>query len=245
MIENQARAYGRDAHTVHPQKTKKKKSVETKATDSNAVTSGQTTSSTIDRLSSGHHLSSLRGAHPIGDLNADADRHQDILSCSLDCSLHLSHPALAFSLVSTGVKGVPLAYMERSTGQLVGDILGRFIETDSGRGGTCMGSFLIIKVVIDVTQPLKRCLHFTFPKVGSRLLLIKYEKLPNYCYLCALHDHVLNQCSLRDSVFNHGDFKPFGSWLRAEVKEWLNEHEMEPPRSLRSRWVMKAPSSDE
>ncbi|KAH0994337.1 hypothetical protein GBA52_018201 [Prunus armeniaca] len=98
MIENHAR----DAHTVHPQKTKKKNSIETKATDSNAVTSGQTTSSTIDRLSSGHHLSRLRGAHPIGDLNADADRHQDILSCSLDCSLHFSDPALAFSLVSTG-----------------------------------------------------------------------------------------------------------------------------------------------
>ncbi|KAL6278482.1 hypothetical protein ACE6H2_022083 [Prunus campanulata] len=31
------------------------------------------------------------------------------------------------------VKGVPLAYMERSTGQLIGDILGRSIETDSGR----------------------------------------------------------------------------------------------------------------
>ncbi|KAL6294353.1 hypothetical protein ACE6H2_002495 [Prunus campanulata] len=32
------------------------------------------------------------------------------------------------------VKGVPLAYMERSTGQLFGDILGRFIETDFERG---------------------------------------------------------------------------------------------------------------
>ncbi|BFG30746.1 hypothetical protein CerSpe_170190 [Prunus speciosa] len=143
------------------------------------------------------------------------------------------------------VKGVPLAYMERSTGQLIGDILGRFIETDSGRGGTCLGSFLRLKVVTDVTQPLKRCLRFTFPEVGSRLLLIKYEKLPNYCYLCGLCDHVLNQCSLRDSIVNHGDFKPFGSWLRAEVKEWLDEQKMEPPRSLQSRWVMKAPSSDE
>ncbi|KAB2621650.1 hypothetical protein D8674_023832 [Pyrus ussuriensis x Pyrus communis] len=51
--------------------------METKATDSNAVTSGQTMSSTIDRLSSGNHSRSLR------DRNADVDRHQDILSCSL------------------------------------------------------------------------------------------------------------------------------------------------------------------
>ncbi|VVA18753.1 Hypothetical predicted protein [Prunus dulcis] len=32
---------------------------------------------------------------------------------------------------------------------------------------------------------------------------------------------------------------------RAEVKEWLDEHEMEPPRSLRLRWLMKAPSFEE
>ncbi|KAL6293221.1 hypothetical protein ACE6H2_001363 [Prunus campanulata] len=54
--------------------------------------------------------------------------------------------------------------MERSTGQLIGDILGRFLEADSGRGGTCLGSFLRIKVILDVTQPLKRCLRFTFPE---------------------------------------------------------------------------------
>ncbi|KAI5326296.1 hypothetical protein L3X38_035370 [Prunus dulcis] len=124
MIENHAR----DAHTVHPQKTKKKKSIETKATDSNAVTNGQTTSSTIDRLSSGHHLSRLRGAHPIDDLNVDADRHQDILSCSLDCSLHFSDPALAFSLVSTefvfvrrGREGAGFLYMEESDGKMVNE----------------------------------------------------------------------------------------------------------------------------
>ncbi|KAI5352137.1 hypothetical protein L3X38_005028 [Prunus dulcis] len=95
------------------------------------------------------------------------------------------------------VKGVPLAYMERSTRQLIGDILGRFIETDSERGGTCLGSFMKIK------------------------------------------------CSFRDSVINHGDFKNFGSWLRAKVKEWLDEPEMKSPRPLRPRWVMKAPSSNE
>ncbi|KAL6146478.1 hypothetical protein ACLB2K_057157 [Fragaria x ananassa] len=62
--------------TVQPQKTKKKKSMETKATDSTAVTIDQTTSSTtIDRLSSGNHLS---GVHPIDERSADADRHQDI-----------------------------------------------------------------------------------------------------------------------------------------------------------------------
>ncbi|VVA13240.1 Hypothetical predicted protein [Prunus dulcis] len=53
------------------------------------------------------------------------------------------------------------------------------------------------------------------------------------------------RCSLRDSVINHRDFKPFGSWLRVEVKEWLDEFEMKPPRPLRPRWVTKAQSSNE
>ncbi|CAL8994050.1 unnamed protein product, partial [Prunus brigantina] len=101
-------------------------------------------------------------------------------------------------------------------GQLIGDILGRFIETVSKRGGTCLGSFMKVKVIINVTQPLKRCLRFTFL-----------------------------ECSLWDSVINHGDFKNFGSWLREKVKEWLDEPEMKPPRPLWPRWVMKAPSSNE
>ncbi|CAB4268788.1 unnamed protein product [Prunus armeniaca] len=100
--------------------------------------------------------------------------------------------------LENGVKGVPLAYMERCTGKLIGDILGWFLETDSGRG-----------------------------EVRSRLVWIKYEKLPNYCYLCGICDHVLNQCSLRESVINHGEFKPFSPWLKAEVKEWLGEPEMD------------------
>ncbi|KAI5324875.1 Hypothetical predicted protein [Prunus dulcis] len=84
------------------------------------------------------------------------------------------------------MKGVPLAYMESCNGKLIGDILGRFLETDLGE-----------------------------------------------------------KCSLGESAINQGDFKPFGPWLRAEVKEWLDGPEMEPRRSLRPRWVMKAPSTDE
>ncbi|KAI5326298.1 hypothetical protein L3X38_035372 [Prunus dulcis] len=57
--------------------------METKATDSCAVTSGQTTLSTIDKVNSKHHLSMLREVHPINDRNTDADRHQDILSLAL------------------------------------------------------------------------------------------------------------------------------------------------------------------
>ncbi|KAH0994964.1 hypothetical protein GBA52_018828 [Prunus armeniaca] len=61
--------------------------MKTKATDSYAVTSGQTTSSMIDKLSSKHHLSMLCEVHPINDQNADVDRHQDILSLALSIAI--------------------------------------------------------------------------------------------------------------------------------------------------------------
>ncbi|KAJ6775578.1 hypothetical protein OIU79_018699 [Salix purpurea] len=49
-------------YTVQPQKRKKKANMETRATDSKAVTKLQTTSSKIEKSSSGH-LISLRGTH--------------------------------------------------------------------------------------------------------------------------------------------------------------------------------------
>ncbi|KAL4379538.1 hypothetical protein GQ457_02G036970 [Hibiscus cannabinus] len=48
---------------VQPQKRKKKQSMETKATDSNAVTTLQTTSSTIEKLSCGNPMEAHRNGH--------------------------------------------------------------------------------------------------------------------------------------------------------------------------------------
>ncbi|PON69639.1 hypothetical protein PanWU01x14_087620 [Parasponia andersonii] len=103
----------REDQRVQPQKRKKKQSMEAKATDSNAMTTLQTTSSTIDRLSDSqprrsHCRSQLElppprrshlgdkydatesGHRQIADRKSDVDHHhRDILSLSLSLSKFL------------------------------------------------------------------------------------------------------------------------------------------------------------
>lgn len=65
---------------VQPQNKKKKQSMETRATDSNAVTTLHTNSSTMDTLIIPDHLSNLRGDHR--GLMYDASGHDDTVERS-------------------------------------------------------------------------------------------------------------------------------------------------------------------
>ncbi|RYQ89901.1 hypothetical protein Ahy_A09g044917 [Arachis hypogaea] len=75
---------------VQPQNKKKKQSIETRATDSNAVTTPHTTSSTIDRPTTPDHLISLRGDHAGVMYDATASGHR-ITDDDLAVKSDLSH----------------------------------------------------------------------------------------------------------------------------------------------------------
>ena len=54
---------------------------------------------------------------------------------------------------------VPLLCMSRDIGFFLGEMIGDVIEVDSGLSGVCSGNFLRIRVRIDITRALKRCLR--------------------------------------------------------------------------------------
>ncbi|KAL5138640.1 hypothetical protein HKD37_10G028768 [Glycine soja] len=67
---------------VQPQNKKKKQSMETRATDSNAVTTLHTNSSTMDTLIIPDHLSNLRGDHRGLMYDANVPGHDDTVESS-------------------------------------------------------------------------------------------------------------------------------------------------------------------
>ena len=46
--------------------------------------------------------------------------------------------------------------MNEETGCLIGDKVGKSVEVDTDEDGSAVGSFLRMKVLIDVRQPLQR-----------------------------------------------------------------------------------------
>jgi len=59
-------------------------------------------------------------------------------------------------LVWIRVFNLPLGLMNEETGCLIGDKVGKSLEVDTDEDGSAVGSFLRMKVLIDVRQPLQK-----------------------------------------------------------------------------------------
>ncbi|KAL5810653.1 hypothetical protein ACOSQ4_027221 [Xanthoceras sorbifolium] len=51
----------------------------------------------------------------------------------------------------------------------------------------------------------------------EKTLLLKYERLPEHCYLCGMVGHSFRECLQCDQSNFNGDVStlPYGSWMRA------------------------------
>ncbi|KAL5783407.1 hypothetical protein ACOSP7_008436 [Xanthoceras sorbifolium] len=81
-----------------------------------------------------------------------------------------------------------------------------------------MGKFLRIRVNIDISQPLKRGIRVSLDDSEETImLLIRYERLPEYCFGCGMVGHHVRDCpsAPTDADFVQADNQPFGPWLRA------------------------------
>ncbi|TXG60826.1 hypothetical protein EZV62_012189 [Acer yangbiense] len=125
------------------------------------------------------------------------------------------------------IHNAPLLCMTKEMGMFLGQIIGELKDIDVGSTGECFGKYLRVRVAIDLNQPLKRFLRMDLTGDGKEsLLLLRYKKLPEYCFHCGRLGHSFSDCGLRKE--NHArpmdvDFE-FGAWLRV----------LNPPRSHKS-----------
>lgn len=81
------------------------------------------------------------------------------------------------------IRGLPPKLMNDDIGKTIGEALGVFLRTGKDRQGSCLGSFLRIRVGIDVGLPLIKGVAFKpegWPE--SKLLDVDYEHLPHFCF---------------------------------------------------------------
>ncbi|KAI9164872.1 hypothetical protein LWI28_003733 [Acer negundo] len=72
-------------------------------------------------------------------------------------------------------------------GLYLGGLLGEVKEIDAGKGGDCLGQFIHVRILVDVTKPLRRGLRVAF-RMGEEVcnVMACYERLPNFYYYCGL-----------------------------------------------------------
>ncbi|KAL5766452.1 hypothetical protein ACOSP7_017069 [Xanthoceras sorbifolium] len=74
---------------------------------------------------------------------------------------------------------VPLVCMTKEIGWALGNKIGRVTDIDVGATGDCLGRFLRVRVVIDVTKPLNRYLRVCLSEGDpDTVLLLRYESPP-------------------------------------------------------------------
>jgi hypothetical protein len=136
-----------------------------------------------------------------------------LILVDFDSSKRLKDIEFNYTSVWIRAFNLPLGMMNKETGRQIGDRVGKMVEVDTDAYGSAVGSYLRIKVRVDIHKPLLRgvTLEDEEEEEGG-FCPLQYEFLPNFCYGCGLLGHVEKDCD--ENIGRMGE-KQFGNWMRA------------------------------
>ncbi|XP_073122061.1 uncharacterized protein At4g02000-like [Henckelia pumila] len=90
---------------------------------------------------------------------------------------------------------IPLAFMHEDILLKLGRQIGMVVDLYRGENGLLQGRFARIRVRINITQPLKKCIRICAMRdEDDTIVLLVYGILPDFCYACGRLDHVYRDC---------------------------------------------------
>ncbi|KAL5764614.1 hypothetical protein ACOSQ2_017208 [Xanthoceras sorbifolium] len=107
--------------------------------------------------------------------------------------------------------------MTKSIGRFLGNQIGEVREIDAGASGDCLGKYIRVRVVLDISKPLQRFLKVNMGNPGKDvIMLLRYKRLLQYCFGYGFIGHSMRECEHGSGV---GDTRlkdsSFGLWMRA------------------------------
>ena len=125
---------------------------------------------------------------------------------------------LKFDKVSFWVQihGLPTMSQTKEVGLRISESLGMVEKVDVEETGFCWGSYLRIRVSMDIALPLCRGRMVRMGRPKKIWVEFKYERLPIFCYWCGKVDHDERECMLwiRSKETLRTEDKQFGPWMR-------------------------------
>ncbi|XP_016669952.1 uncharacterized protein [Gossypium hirsutum] len=116
------------------------------------------------------------------------------------------------------IYNIPLELMDRSTALDVGTTIGKVVAIDWKDRNGGWTEFMMLKIMVNILKPLRRIVKLVDRDERVITCMLKYERLPDFCYLCGIIGHTVKNCKnkLPGPVSNEANFQ-FGSWLRVPV----------------------------
>ncbi|KAK2659996.1 hypothetical protein Ddye_006529 [Dipteronia dyeriana] len=100
-------------------------------------------------------------------------------------------PRMQFKKVKFWIQihNAPLVCLSKDIGRFLRSTIGEVVDIDEGDSGPYLVKFLRVWVIVDIDKPLRRCMTVDVLRDGVELvLLLKYERLPDFCYRCGIWD---------------------------------------------------------
>lgn len=111
---------------------------------------------------------------------------------------------------------LPMGYRNKKVARKIGDSIGEFLEGGEEEEDISWGQSIRIRVRLDITKPLLRGFMLKGQDIGEECwVTIRYERLPEFCFLCGKIGHVAKECEGKKGMEERNmDKLEFGNWLR-------------------------------
>ncbi|KAL5763997.1 hypothetical protein ACOSP7_016350 [Xanthoceras sorbifolium] len=114
------------------------------------------------------------------------------------------------------IYNLPLVCLTRDIKMVLGKKIGEVKDIDDGDSEDCLGKFIRVRVVIDVSKPLKRRLRVALGDNDEEIaVLLCYERFSYFCYYCRCMGHLVRDCRDNPSGLKNISDMKYGAWLKA------------------------------
>ncbi|KAL0011760.1 hypothetical protein SO802_006868 [Lithocarpus litseifolius] len=114
------------------------------------------------------------------------------------------------------VHNIPIGHRSKSVAEDICEAIGR-VDRSTKALDNEGGSYVRVRVSMDVYQPVCRGRVVTFEEGGKTWVSFRYERLPNICYWCGCFNHDDMDCNIwiQSKGTLRAEDQQYGSWIRA------------------------------
>ncbi|XVF50675.1 hypothetical protein PTKIN_Ptkin04bG0121000 [Pterospermum kingtungense] len=92
------------------------------------------------------------------------------------------------------IYGFPIRFISEKIGVVVGEKIGEVLAVDTDDQKRAWGKWMKVRINVHVYTPLEKECWISLPDGRKIWLTFKFEKLPDFCFVCGYLSHLENDC---------------------------------------------------